>query len=397
MTFDSEMRIERGTSAPPNTTPRNAAAPAKSLMALVTAYHYAAFAAPPVLDPAGSTSSFADVGYGGNSGAANVWETTPQVGSGYAISFHTDNTVLEMAPPLGTGDPTQVVGFRYKHNAPVSSTILTYFDDYWATPTIYVVVNSSYYLEVWRNDTTAPVLLTTSSAPIDTTAWLYLELKVLCDAASGSVDLHVNGTSVATFAGVTKTNQQGDSWNVGFTLQNGVSQPGCFDDLYVLDSTDPHSIGRNTDFLGPRCVWTLRPSADSSVQWTPSSGSNNYSLVRDINGPDGDATYVEAATAGLKDKYVCDSLPAGVGDISGLTIFADARSDGSVSFSLLGFVYSTGGGGGTEFDGPSIASGSGLNTTYTSPYLAICETDPDTSAQWTASSNNSSLLGVGTV
>jgi hypothetical protein len=38
MTLDSEMRIERGTSAPPNTTPRNAAVPPKSLMALVTAY-----------------------------------------------------------------------------------------------------------------------------------------------------------------------------------------------------------------------------------------------------------------------------------------------------------------------------------------------------------------------
>ena len=38
MTLNSEVRIERDTSVPTKTTPRNAATPAKSLMALVTAY-----------------------------------------------------------------------------------------------------------------------------------------------------------------------------------------------------------------------------------------------------------------------------------------------------------------------------------------------------------------------
>jgi hypothetical protein len=39
MILGSEVKVERDTSVPPKTTPQNAAAPAKSLMALVTAYH----------------------------------------------------------------------------------------------------------------------------------------------------------------------------------------------------------------------------------------------------------------------------------------------------------------------------------------------------------------------
>jgi len=314
----------------------------------------------------------------------------PQYGDGWALWLYANNLALT-APDLTT-NATLVVGFRYQHGASVASTILSLLDGCDSnTPTIYVKVNDSSYLEVWLNDGT-PALLATSSAAIDPGSWLYLELKVVCSATAGSVDLHVDGNSVATFTGRTKTDQQTDEYNTTFRLQNGVDQQGSFDDLYALDGTDPNSIGRNTDFLGKRCVWTLRPTGVNYTNWTPSSGTDNSALVRDQNGPDDDATYVSTVWSWESDYYYCDPLPDGITDISGVALLADVRRTGVVSMSFYVLAYSTGGGNGTEFDSPAVA----VDNDLWKSYWAISETDPDTNnLQWTHDSINSAQLGFG--
>ena len=258
---------------------------------------------------------------------SHYYTADPQLDvNGRAIQFHGDNLVLT-APDLTT-DATMVVGFRYQHGADVAATILALLDGCDSdTPTVFLKLNDSNYLEVWRNDA-EPTLLTTSTDPIDTAAWYYVEFKVVCDATSaGSVELHLNGTAAfPAYAGVTKTDQQSDGYNTTFRLQNGVSQRSLFDDLYCLDSYDLNSDGSNTTFLGPRCVYTLLPAADvAGEQWLCSSGTDHYAMVRDEWNTDDDATYVWTNQDWVSDFYTCDALPDGVTGINGIMLVADVR------------------------------------------------------------------------
>jgi len=324
---------------------------------------------------------------------SHYYTADPQLDvNGRAIQFHGDNLVLT-APDLTT-EATMVVGFRYQHGADVAATILALLDGCDSdTPTIFLKVNDSYYLEVWRNDA-EPTLLTTSTDPINTAAWYYVELKVVCDATSaGSVELHLNGAEAfPAYSGVTKTDQQSDDYNTTFRLQNGVSQQSLFDDLYCLDSYDLNSDGSNTAFLGPRCVYTILPAADvEGEQWLCSFGFDHYAMVRDEWGTDDDATYVWTNEDWGSDFYTCDTLPEGVTGINGIMLVADVRKTesgaGTRNFTLL--VYSESGEGGEMWNGNTVT----LDNTLWKSYWGICEHDPGMWAAW--ESGNLAVAQIG--
>ena len=238
------------------------------------------------------------------------------------------------------------------------------------------------------------MLLATSTDPINTAAWYYVELKVVCDATSaGSVELHLNGTEAfPAYTGVTKTDQQSDDYNTTFRLQNGVSQQSLFDDLYCLDSYDLNSDGSNTAFLGPRCVYTILPAADvEGEQWLCSFGFDHYAMVRDEWGTDDDATYVWTNEDWVSDFYTCDTLPEGVTGINGIMLVADVRKTesgaGTRNFTLL--VYSESGEGGEMWNGNTVT----LDNTLWKSYWGICEYDPGTWAAWESGNLAAAQIG----
>ncbi len=153
------------------------------------------------------------------------------------------------------------------------------------------------------------------------------------------------------------------------------------DDIYICDP----SGSLNTTFLGAIKVEAIFPDGDDTSQWTPDSGTTNYTQV-DETPPDDDTSYVEADTLDEKDLYTYGSLSVPTGDIRGVMVVSDVKLDAAGAETLVTVCKS----GTTESDdgGTSVAS-----TSYGS-VTRILELDPDTSSQWTVSGVNAALFGI---
>jgi hypothetical protein len=123
----------------------------------------------------------------------------------------------------------------------------------------------------------------------------WFELKVTIDATSGAVELRRNGAVLLTFSGNTLGAPTGDITRVQLRSMNQSSSNRVdvwLDDIVIADDRG----GRNDDFLGDLRISTLVPVADTSQNdWTPNSGSDNFSRVAEIP-PDDDTSWVASAT-----------------------------------------------------------------------------------------------------
>jgi len=171
--------------------------------------------------------------------------------------------------------------------------------------------------------------------------WYYLELKVvLGTGTSGSVELRANGITIASNSacdtGITSANYVGISGGQGNTSQ------AYHDDVYIAD---------DTTFRGDCHVETLYPTADSSVQWTPGTGTTNYDLVDEpgtIN--EGSTDFVETSTTTNKDLYTIGDLATTSGSVYAVQSNVYARKTDAGSRTMHSIVkYS-----GTESNGSTI-------------------------------------------
>lgn len=140
--------------------------------------------------------------------------------------------------------------------------------------------------------------------------WMHFQLKALLQAtATGTVELRINGVTVASLTDVVTTDFQTrvfDGWAIG-----GAARTLHMDDLWFCDGTGPAPFN---DFLGPARVRRVALTGNVSSQWTPSTGSDNAALVNDA--PADTATYVEAAASGNTDLYTVEALPAGISPLA---------------------------------------------------------------------------------
>lgn len=204
--------------------------------------------------------------------------------------------------------------------------------------------------------------------------WAYLEAEVVLSASVGSVNLYLNGNLVASATGVNTLASGGlgaflRCWG---RFDNALNS--LFDDIYVVSGATR---------LGERWIETLRAANDSSANWTPDSGANNFSRVNEtiVNG---DSSYLQTAATNLRDLYGGVSLstvPAGIDAVT-VVIFAEKTS------ATTRQIYSSVRSGTTDSDGSAF----NLAASY-GRFDRILNVDPATSATWTASGVNNLLFG----
>lgn len=245
-------------------------------------------------------------------------------------------------------------------------------------------VNPTGTISIYKG--TGVIATSTDVLPTLAGVWYYIELKVVF-AASGSVELRVNGVTWLSFsADTTQTanNFANQFWMRGVSSQQG----GCFfDDLYVLNDTDSGVTGApNNDFLGDCRVQAIFPNGNgnsSQLVGSDADSTDNYLLV-DETAPDGDTTYVQSNVVGEKDTYTYDNLTPTTGVVFGVqaipwALKTDAGSRSLASVARLGT---------TEEDSAAKL----LSTSY--QYLPdIREADPDGN-QWTIANVNAAEFGV---
>jgi hypothetical protein len=203
--------------------------------------------------------------------------------------------------------------------------------------------------------------------------WHYIEVYGTVNASTGTCQVYLDGSLIINVTGV-NTGSSGVN-GIKYTTDNiGGGNHINVDDIFFADSAT---------HLGECKIETLRPTADSSVTWTPNSGANNYSRVNETL-VDGDTSYVSTASTGVRDLYTIASLGSTPATIYAVNAVAFAEKTDANTRQLYNSVRSAS----TDSDGAAA----NLAASY-GRYDRIMLTDPATSASWTASGVNNLLLG----
>jgi hypothetical protein len=301
--------------------------------------------------------------------------------TGYGIRLVWDNTVWLRTSGVLTTNDTVVIGFAFFLVYPCANYIdlLRFYDSGSVAMTITAMNNGD--LRIYRGNQSS--LLATVAQPYTLNTWHYLEFKVKVNSSTGTYELRLNGSTVASGSNVNTKGGTHDYFDgFGFCGQS-TSTGYCFlyDDLYFLDG----SGSTNNDFLGNMRVVTLRPNAaGDSTQFTPDSGDNYARVNEAIHG--GDSNYVEDVIGSHLDLYNYDDLAGITQDIKGIQINTECRETDTTPFSLITQCKSNG----VTSDDSAQAIGS---STYTNR-MRLMELNPDGSVAWTPASLNAAQFGV---
>lgn len=279
--------------------------------------------------------------------------------AGWSGGFATKN--------LSSNKSTLVAGFALKAYVGYAGTILKFVDS--STTQIYLNINVSGQIEVKHGDGTT---LGTYSTITDS-AWMYVEFKSTFNNSTGSYDLKINGISEVSGTNV-DTQNSANAYANKVELGFDGSVIAEFDDYYVDDA----------NFLGNVKVYTMNPTSDSSVAWTPSADTNYQCVDDGGNYHDSDSSYVSVTAAGLKDLYGLSNLSLSSGTIKGIAHnFVGKKTDTNPANIIPKIVTNS-----TEYSGSAIA----MTTSYVS-YQTIWENNPDTSTAWTYSEVDALISG----
>lgn len=277
-----------------------------------------------------------------------------------------------------------VVGCAYKiiQTITVSVNVLRFLDA--GTLQCELRINSDGTLSVTRNGSSVTGGTSTNALSINT--WYFIEMKVtIADSISAnSCKVKVNGNdwiTVTTGQDLKNTaNATANAVGFGHGVTTGSGWFFDFDDIYICDGNG----STNNNFLGDCRIETLYPSgAGTTTAWTASTGAN-YTCV-DETTSNGDTDYVETSTATTKDTYAMGDLTSTPTAIYGIQTVLAARKTDAGSRSVAAVIRS----GGTDYDGSTVA----LADSYAC-LTEVRETDPATSAAWTASGVNAIEAGI---
>lgn len=346
-------------------------------MALIFADGFESFGTTPGAAPVGLTNKW------GNNNVGDHDFDTIIAGrfDGFALRPSSDSSTFNATvTPLFPTTQTLVAGVAFRVESLPSSgnfrDIMTF--DSGSGTEVGVAVNNSGGVRVFRLQNTTNIE-ESATGLIEPNKWYYLEMKATI-ANSGSYEVRLDGVDVVSGTGDTQqTNPFADRVRlVGRNTSSATVWPN-YDDFYVLDTT-----GTPNDFLGPRHIYTIFPTAaGDSTQWTPNTG-NNFEAVDD-NGHDTDTSYIASTTQDQKDLYQFGNV-SGAADITAAVVYGIVRKTDVSAFDFIGVAKSNG----------VEAQGSGQlveSTTYHSR-PGIFLTDPDSSAAWTESGINAAQFGL---
>ncbi len=236
--------------------------------------------------------------------------------------------------PLTT---TNVFGFRVKldSSATSGSDRLVYFLN-GTSVTASVFINSDGNLNVIMGEFTQRA--TTTTEPILDTDWYDVEIKIsMQNSPLGAVSIVVDGVLLIDNATGFDLQQAGTPGADSIRLQADSDTDGTdWSDLYLLDTAG----AAPNDFLKQngevRRVFALRPSGDSSVDFTPIPGPNNFAMVDDAGGHDFDSGFNESAVVGDKDILSLPS-PGTIGEVKLVQLSYAARTDDGGPKNVKGF------------------------------------------------------------
>jgi len=312
--------------------------------------------------------------YSTDSQTAN-WNITSGRLGGYSLQLNYTGSYMQ--PPALTTNATILVGFAVKFKAINVTTFLSLYDG--TTQGMNLRLTAGGEIAIYRGGT---AIETTIGLALVADAWYYIEFKVLCNNTTGTYELRVGGSDVASDSGI-DTQAGTNAYHDRFRLSSSASSAyaASFDDIYCLDG----SGAVNNDFLGNMRVIAIRPDGDTAANaWTRSAGAENFDLVNESICDD-DTGYVESAVSTTKDLYTYDAITELADSVKGIQINTVCRETDTNSFSLVTVAKL----GATE----SYSGADSIGTTNYIMKTRLMETDPTGNA-WTISNVDASQFGI---
>ena len=291
-------------------------------------------------------------------------------GGGKCLEFNM-TTCKFRSPVLSTTNTTLIIGFAFKYSASVGAYLCNLLSNAVWTCTLYFDGNGQLVLK--RNYT----VLGVATCELKPNRWYWIEWKLTTHDTTGSCEIRVGNKTVLNLTNI-------DTKHLTYTYNNQVSfqDNGChpsFDDLYICDG----SGSDNNDFLGNGYVKTLRPDGDSSVQWTPTSGSN-YDEVNEAEHDSGTTNVVDS-TANNKDLYTYTDL-SGPASVKGLMVCSVVALSTAGSETFQTVVSSSG--------SEVVSSNHTVVSTAYVTFAHVEEQDPNASSAWTDTTVDAALFGI---
>jgi hypothetical protein len=279
---------------------------------------------------------------------------------------------------LPTTNNTLIFGIAILHDGGAYTSVLSFYDDVTLGVNVSIVISTG----VITVKTGASTLATWTS-PLQINTWYYFEVKTLCDASVGTVEVRINGTTIISLTGQdTKAGTHDYHNGISFYSSNQVNHQR-FDDIYVCDG----SGSTLNDFQGNCHIYGTYPVSDSdTIEWTPSTGVTHYNLVNEVLA-DG-ITYVESSISALKDLYNFKSMTgilSATTPILGIQINTTCETSVGISTIIEPVILSSS----VEITGPDTT----ILSTYVAPHY-ISTVDPATNLAWTINGLNSAQFGI---
>jgi hypothetical protein len=245
-------------------------------------------------------------------------------------------------------------------------------------------VDSLNHLAAYNNAATQ--LGSTGTHSLLANTWNYIEIKVVVNATTGSVEVRLNG---ATSAEISATNVDTGSVNIariGAAFNNaGVTNTLDTDDVYAADTT---GSAPNNTFLGDVRVEQITLDAEgTNTAWTANTGTK---VSRVNEGAttytyDGDTGYIESATPGAQETFTGTALAVTSGTVHAVQLNTVARKDDAGLREVARVIRV----GGVDYTGATLPA---LTTSYTMA-TELLNQDP-AAADWTVASVNAAEWGV---
>ena len=297
--------------------------------------------------------------------------STGRVAGSRSLVFDYSNSANSIYKAIPASN-TVTAGFSFYVTSPVGGsyprTILTLMDAALSVNPCRLEIVGSSTLQF-----TTPAGTTVSSYAVPTGTWLFIEV-VFTGGTSGSASCYINGglvfTATGNFTTTLVSNVIFGSYYFGGNSEYGSVS---FSDLYVANDAASRGDCR---------IQVQVPAANSSVAWTPLSGSN-YANVNELP-VDGDSSYVYTSTSGNQDLYTVNALSGTPTSIKAVQVRTCMRKVDASAHTAASVMSSSG--------TVSVGTTQNLGTSYsfgTDVYL----TDPHTSAAWTGAAVNALLIG----
>jgi len=216
--------------------------------------------------------------------------------------------------------------------------------------------------------------------------WYYIEVKfnAVNSIGADTFIIKVDGEEWINLPATTDCQGAGSS-GVDRIYFQGACSDHHFDDVYLLDLT---GAAPNNDFLGDIQVLLLDPDGNgnsSDFVGIDVDSTDNFLHV-DETIPDGDTSYVESSTAGHKDLYTFEDLPATPNTIFAVqtTAYQNKDDSGARTGKLITRVSST------DYEGSAFSP---VEATY-GFVTEIWALNPNDSLAWEEADVNGAEFGI---